>query len=53
MQEDAHEFLRQLLDALHRCHLRVAGVKENAPNHLAHTTAVHQIFGGYYRSQIR
>jgi ubiquitin C-terminal hydrolase len=52
-QEDAHEFLRQLVDGCVKSCLRRAGVKENAPNRLAETTAVNRIFGGYLRNQVR
>ncbi|TFJ82051.1 hypothetical protein NSK_006717 [Nannochloropsis salina CCMP1776] len=52
-QEDAHEFLRHLLDALQNGCLQAARVKSNAPGRLAETTFVHRIFGGYLRSQVR
>ena len=52
-QEDAHEFLRHLIDALQNNCLKAARVKSNAPHRVAETTFVHRIFGGYLRSQVR
>ncbi|CAN0517500.1 unnamed protein product, partial [Laminaria digitata] len=51
-QEDAHEFLRHLLDKMVDCCLKRRGVKSSAPNRLAETTPINRIFGGYLRSQV-
>ena len=60
-QEDAHEFLVHLLDAINDGELRAAGINQNVSGwrdrlpvpRLDETTFVHRIFGGYFRSQIR
>lgn len=60
-QEDSHEFLVHLLDAMNDGELRAAGINQHAsgwrdrlPVHrLDETTFVHRIFGGYFRSQVR
>jgi ubiquitin C-terminal hydrolase len=60
-QEDAHEFLVHLLDAMHDGELRGAGIDQHASGwrdrlpvtRLDETTFVHRIFGGYFRSQVR
>ncbi|CAM9747868.1 unnamed protein product, partial [Phaeothamnion confervicola] len=52
-QEDAHEFLRHLVDHMAESCLRRAGVKGGAPHRLGETTAIHRVFGGYLRSQVR
>eukprot|EP00752_Nemacystus_decipiens_P017873 g16023.t1 len=52
-QEDAHEFLRHLLDKMVDCCLKRTGVKSSAPNRLAETTAIGRIFGGYLRSRLK
>ncbi|GFR44265.1 hypothetical protein Agub_g5470 [Astrephomene gubernaculifera] len=49
-QEDSHEFLRCLLDAMHEACLR--RFKPKPPPELANTTFVYRIFGGRLRSQI-
>jgi len=52
-QEDAHEFLRHFLDACHRSALRPASIRNGeVPLPVQHTTMVHQLFGGYLRSQV-
>lgn len=54
-QEDAHEFLRQILDACHRSFIPAAASKQDdkiSPA-ISHTTLVHQLFGGYLRSQVK
>lgn len=52
-QEDAHEFLRLLLDSLQRAELRLAGLKESDPRVKVEATFVHNIFGGYFRNQLK
>ena len=60
-QEDAHEFLVHLLDAMNDGELRDAGINANKSGwrdrlpvpRLDETTFVHRIFGGYLRSQVR
>lgn len=52
-QEDAHEFLRAFLDACHRSFIPERGKKDKLPDAIANTTLIHQIFGGYLRSQVR
>lgn len=56
-QEDAHEFLRAFLDACSRSFIPERGKKEKQQDAMAmaiaNTTLVHQIFGGYLRSQVR
>ena len=50
-QEDAHEYLRCLVDAMHEAWLK--GLKgPKPPRELSTTTFVHRIFGGRLRSQI-
>ena len=60
-QEDAHEFLVHLLDAMNDGELRAAGINQTVSgwrdrlpvSRLDETTFVHRIFGGYFRSQVR
>ena len=60
-QEDAHEFLVHLLDAMNDGELRAAGINQHISGwrdrlpvpRLDETTFVHRIFGGYLRSQVR
>ncbi|KAL3942385.1 MAG: hypothetical protein SGBAC_003417 [Bacillariaceae sp.] len=60
-QEDAHEFLVHLLDAMHDGELRAAGINQQTSGwrdrlpvpRLDETTFIHRIFGGYFRSQVR
>jgi ubiquitin C-terminal hydrolase len=60
-QEDAHEFLVHLLDAMNDGELKEAGINQNASGwrdrlpipRLDETTFIHRIFGGYFRSQVR
>eukprot|EP00934_Nitzschia_sp_Nitz4_P004101 Nitzschia sp. Nitz4//scaffold33_size148984//111651//114677//NITZ4_002942-RA/size148984-processed-gene-0.177-mRNA-1//-1//CDS//3329548469//4091//frame0 len=60
-QEDAHEFLVHLLDAMHDGELRAAGINQHISGwrdrlpatRLDETTFVHRIFGGYFRSQVK
>jgi ubiquitin carboxyl-terminal hydrolase 36/42 len=49
-QEDAHEYLRCVLDAMHEAFLKP--LKPKPPPELAVTTFVHRIFGGKLRSQV-
>lgn len=59
-QEDAHEFLVHLLDAMNDGELKEAGIDQNKSGwreklpvpRLDETTFVHRIFGGYFRSQV-
>ena len=48
-QEDAHEFLRYFVDGLQKSCLQ--GYPRSLDPHSKATTVVHQIFGGYHRSQ--
>ena len=50
-QEDAHEFLRCLLDSMQQACLRMAAPKQ--PRRIQETTAVHSLFGGHLRSQVK
>lgn len=60
-QEDSHEFLVHLLDAMHDGELRGAGINQHLSGwrdrlpvtRLDETTFIHRIFGGYFRSQVR
>jgi ubiquitin C-terminal hydrolase len=60
-QEDAHEFLVHLLDAMNGGELRDAGINAHKSGwrdrlpvpRLDETTFIHRIFGGYLRSQVR
>eukprot|EP00878_Enallax_costatus_P044748 GHUV01053482.1.p1 GENE.GHUV01053482.1~~GHUV01053482.1.p1 ORF type:complete len:163 (+),score=38.80 GHUV01053482.1:142-630(+) len=49
-QEDAHEYLRCVLDAMHESFLK--HIKPKPPPELAATTFVQRIFGGKLRSQV-
>eukprot|EP00993_Chasmostoma_nieuportense_P003694 NODE_439_length_2235_cov_59.694972_g407_i0.p1 GENE.NODE_439_length_2235_cov_59.694972_g407_i0~~NODE_439_length_2235_cov_59.694972_g407_i0.p1 ORF type:complete len:694 (-),score=164.41 NODE_439_length_2235_cov_59.694972_g407_i0:102-2183(-) len=50
-QEDAQEFALHMLEACHDALLRSHGGKVDRQS--AETTAIHQIFGGYLRSQVK
>ncbi|EDO32736.1 predicted protein, partial [Nematostella vectensis] len=50
-QEDAHEFLRYVIDGMQKSCL--AGQPEKMDRYSKETTIVHGIFGGYYRSQVQ
>ncbi|ORX71366.1 cysteine proteinase, partial [Linderina pennispora] len=49
-QEDAHEFLRLLVDSFQRSLLH--GIDPKIDRRVQETTLVHQIFGGYLQSQV-
>jgi ubiquitin C-terminal hydrolase len=59
-QEDAHEFLVYLLDAMHDGELKAAGINQHVRGwrdqlpipRLDETTFIHRVFGGYLRSQV-
>ena len=52
-QEDAHEFLRLLLDCIHEEILKAKGIK-SSPNNvkLQNTTLICRMFGGYLRNEL-
>lgn len=50
-QEDSHEFTRHLIDALQKSCL--TGLDSKLDNRIKETTAIHQIFGGYFQSQVK
>ena len=50
-QEDAHEFLRCLLDSMQKACLRLVAPKR--PRRVQETSAVHSLFGGHLRSQVK
>ena len=60
-QEDAHEFLVHLLDAMQDGELKAAGINQQSRGwrdklpipRLDETTFIHRVFGGYLRSQVR
>ena len=49
-QEDAHEFLRYFIDSLQKISL-IGHQPSKLDMYSKHTTVIHQIFGGYHRSQ--
>lgn len=49
-QEDAHEFLRYFIDSLQKISL-IGHQPSKLDVFSKHTTVIHQIFGGYHRSQ--
>jgi ubiquitin carboxyl-terminal hydrolase 36/42 len=50
-QEDAHEYLRCLLDLLHETH--IASVQPKPPAAAHASTWIHRVFGGKLRTQIQ
>jgi ubiquitin carboxyl-terminal hydrolase 36/42 len=52
-QEDAHEFLRYLIDACQKTCLDPLSPKERLNHALAETSWVHKIFGGKTRSRVK
>ncbi|KAF9130063.1 hypothetical protein BGW39_003513 [Mortierella sp. 14UC] len=50
-QEDSHEFARYMVDALQKSCL--LGYDSKLDNRIKETTVVHQIFGGYFQSQVK
>ncbi|KAF9908472.1 Ubiquitin carboxyl-terminal hydrolase 36 [Lobosporangium transversale] len=50
-QEDSHEFARCLIDALQKSCL--VGYDSKLDNRVKETTIIHQIFGGYFQSQVK
>lgn len=51
-QEDAHEFLRYLTESMQHCYLSVLGYNFfSLDSYSRETTPIHQIFGGYIRSE--
>ncbi|KAF9117193.1 hypothetical protein BGX27_000042 [Mortierella sp. AM989] len=50
-QEDSHEFTRYLIDALQKSCL--VGYDSKLDNRIKETTVIHQIFGGYFQSQVK
>ncbi|RUP49384.1 hypothetical protein BC936DRAFT_142635 [Jimgerdemannia flammicorona] len=50
-QEDSHEFMRHLLDAV--ANSALAGYDSKMDHRIKETTVIHQIFGGYLQSQIK
>ncbi|XP_050420925.1 ubiquitin carboxyl-terminal hydrolase 36 isoform X2 [Adelges cooleyi] len=52
-QEDAHEFLRYLIESMERCYLSVLGLAaKSLDNYSKETTPINQIFGGYIRTEV-
>jgi ubiquitin C-terminal hydrolase len=50
-QEDTHEYLRLLIDSLQESCLH--GYEKNLEDKIKETSFIHQVFGGYLRSQIK
>ena len=50
-QEDAHEYLRQLLDCMHEDILKSKGLKISSGK-ITETTLISRIFGGYLRNEL-
>ncbi|XP_037970674.2 ubiquitin carboxyl-terminal hydrolase 36 isoform X1 [Plutella xylostella] len=52
-QEDAHEFLRYLVEAMEKCYLSRVSNSEKLEQFSKETTPLNQILGGYLRSTVR
>lgn len=52
-QEDAHEFLRYLIDAMEKSYLARFKNSKELDQHSKETTPLNQILGGYLRSAVR
>eukprot|EP00946_MAST-07B_sp_MAST-7B-sp1_P000583 g583.t1 len=52
-QEDAHECLRNLVEALQQNFLKQSGLPKDATGPIPETTLPHRVFGGALRSQLR
>lgn len=50
-QEDSHEFIRYVIEAMQQSLL--FGYDSKLDSRIKETTLIHQIFGGYLRSQIK
>lgn len=50
-QEDAHEFLRYLIESMERSYLRIVQAS-NLDSYSKETTPLNQIFGGYLRTEV-
>lgn len=51
-QEDAHEYLRQLLDCMHEEILKAHNIK-TSDGKIAETTFISRVFGGYLRNELK
>ena len=51
-QEDAHEYLRQLLDCMHEEIMKANNVK-TSDGKLAETSLISRVFGGYLRNELK
>lgn len=51
-QEDAHEYLRQLLDCMHEEALKANNVK-TSDGKIAETTLISRVFGGYLCNELK
>lgn len=52
-QEDAHEFLRYLVEAMEKCYLTRFAHADKLDQYSKETTPLNQILGGYLRSTVR
>ncbi|XP_055614336.1 ubiquitin carboxyl-terminal hydrolase 36 isoform X2 [Uranotaenia lowii] len=52
-QEDAHEFLRYLVEAMEKCYLLRIPNSKGLEQYSKETTPLNQILGGYLRSEVR
>ncbi|VVD03166.1 unnamed protein product [Leptidea sinapis] len=52
-QEDAHEFLRYLVEAMEKCYLSRFIISDKLDQYSKETTPLNQILGGYLRSTVR